>query len=107
MSVLSSLSNGGLSGVTTSLQGAAPVCGLTMRSDSGLSRMFVETIEGGSFKVYEYLPQQEGEVLFHKPSAPLQVDIPYVSVYVDGVLEWRPALIYGTMVNRTTGDTYR
>jgi hypothetical protein len=104
MSELSSLSNGGLSGVSSSGLGETPRCifitdevpPATPIEGLSLGPSIITTAEYG-LVVHDATPTQEGELIMYCPS-PYQFAIPYCSVLTDTGYGWVPTLIYRRLV---------
>lgn len=104
MPELSSLDNGGLSGVGSMRGSEAPRCIFTTEevpADApveGLSigpSLLIRTKVGVT--VHDATPTQEGELIMYCPS-PYQFAIPYCSVLTDGGYGWVPTLIYRKLI---------
>ena len=105
MSELSSLGNGGLSGIGTSPAAGSPRCIFTTEDSPvsipvpGLSvgpSILYRTEVGVS--VHDATPTQEGELIMYCPP-PYQFAVLYCSVlYIEGYYRWVPTLIYRKLI---------
>ena len=99
---LSSLDNGGLSGFSTVTANNAATFTKTTKVKPGTAGFDSEA----GFPQYRILdPVVAGQLVFYAPSPGTQY-VPYCGVEVDGKLEWVPVMLYQTLKNTLTGESF-
>lgn len=99
---LSSVDNGGLSGLSTMRASDTAVFVQTTKTKPGTFGF--DSDEG--FPQYRIRPPVvEGQLMFYVPSPGIKYVI-YCAVDVGGVLDWRPVMLYQEIVNTLNGETF-
>lgn len=96
---LSSISNGGVSGIHTVARGSQGTFIKPINDDPRKRQSYYN----GNYSAFTYYPLTEvGELVFHAP-APYTNYVAHCSVEIDGVLTWVPVTIYGEALS-TSGQ---